>query len=127
MSFIMYNKNPYNKSVTDCPVRAISTVTGTDWDTAYIGMVVEGFNQKDMPNSNNVWGAYLRKLGFSREVIPNFCPDCYTVADFCSDHPKGVYLLACNGHTVAAIDGDYYDTFDSGDMIPLYYWFKGEN
>lgn len=126
MAFVMYNANPVNNLVIDCPVRAISKVTGQDWDTCYIGIAVEGFVKKNMPNSDSVWGSYLRQLGFVREVIPNFCPDCYTVRDFCHDHPKGEYLLSTNGHTVAVVDGDYYDTWDSGDAVPIYYWFKGE-
>ena len=29
-----------------------------------------------------------------------------------------------SGHVVAVIDGNYYDTWDSGDKIPIYYWYK---
>lgn len=124
MGFIPYNANPINNLVIDCPVRAISKVTGQDWDTSYIGLAVEGFERKNMPNSDVVWGSYLRRLGFRREAIPNFCPECYTVRDFCKDNPKGSFLLATNGHTVAVVNGDYYDTWDSGDEVPAYYWSK---
>ena len=126
MGFIPYNANPINNLVIDCPVRAISKVIGQSWDTIYIGLAVEGFEKKNMPNSDVVWGSYLRRLGFKREAIPNFCPECYTVRDFCKDNPKGSFLLATNGHTVAVVNGDYYDTWDSGDEVPAYYWSKGE-
>lgn len=124
MSYVSYNINPLNKLVIDCTVRAISTVMRKDWDTVYIGLCLKGYEMKDMPNSNSVWGAYLRSNGYSRELIPNTCPDCYRVRDFCYDHLQGTYLLATGAHVIAVIDGDYYDTWDSGDEIPIYYWRK---
>lgn len=78
----------------------------------------------DMPSSNRVWGAFLNNNGYSKHVIPNTCPDCYSVKEFCYDHPVGRYLLALDGHVVAVVDGCYYDTWDSGNEIPLFYWRK---
>lgn len=125
--FKQYNENPAQNLGIDCTVRAISTVLDQDWDTTYVGVCIEGFCVKDMPSANHVWGAYLKHHGFIRNIIPDDCPDCYTVADFCADHPNGVYLLALSSHAVAVIDGDYYDTWDSGDKIPLYYWQRKED
>lgn len=120
--FIKLNENPYGKYVGDCTVRAISTFLDQDWDTTYIGLCVEGYDVKDMPNSNEVWGTYLEKRGFIREAIPNTCPNCYTIRDFCHDHLKGSFILATGTHVVAVINGDYLDEYDSGDMVPIYYW-----
>lgn len=78
----------------------------------------------DMPSSNEVWGAYLKSIGYKKYVIPNTCPDCYTVRDFCNDNPTGRFLLATGSHVIAVIDGDYYDTWDSGDEVPVYYFTK---
>lgn len=75
-----------------------------------------------MPSANNVWGAYLKKLGFSRHIIPEDCSDSYSVSDFAMDHPRGTYLLALASHVVCVIDGDWHDTWDSGAETPLYYW-----
>lgn len=66
----------------------------------------------------------LEKQGYSRFVIPNTCPYCYTVKQFCKDHPYGKYLLALDGHVVAVIDGDYYDIWDSGNEVHIYFWKK---
>lgn len=122
--WIYTNVNPKANLVGDCVVRAISLATDQDWDSAYIAVVTFGYNMKDMPSSNAVWGAYLKHLGFRRYVIPNECPDCYTVEDFCKDHPKGTFILATGTHAVTAIDGDYYDTWDSGRELPIYYFKK---
>lgn len=74
----------------------------------------------DMPSANHVWGAYLKRKGFKRSAIIE--GEDYTVRDFCFDNPRGIFVLACSGHVVAVIDGRYYDTWDSGDVVPLYCW-----
>ena len=126
MAFKNYNPNPQNNLVIDCTVRAISKATGQSWDETYIGLAVEGYVIKDMSNSNRVWGSYVKRLGFEKLSIPNTCPDCYTVKQFCVDHPRGTFLLATGNHVVAVVNGDYYDTWDSGNEIPVYFWTKGD-
>jgi hypothetical protein len=122
-----YNANPLGKQVGDCTVRAISKVTQQSWEDAYTGMSVYGFMLCDMPSANCVWGAYLKSNGFARHIIPDTCPDCYTVADFCADHPTGTYLLALSGHVVAVENGDYFDSFNSGGEIVIYYWQRKDD
>ena len=124
MGFSYFNPNPAGKQVGDCAVRAIAKATGKSWDETYIGLCLQGLMMGDLPSANAVWGAYLRQHGFSRSVIPNTCPDCYTVLDFCADHPSGMYVLALSSHVVCVRDGEYFDTWDSGREIPLFYWEK---
>ena len=122
--FIQFNPNPLNKHVGDCTVRAICKLLDKDWDTVFCDITAKAFMLKDMPSSNAVWGRYLRTCGWTRHIIPDSCPDCYTVREFCSDHPRGRYLLATGTHVVTVIDGDYYDDWDSGDKVPLYFYDK---
>lgn len=122
MGYIRYNTNPISNLVGDCVVRAISILTDETWDDVYWGIAIQGFLIKDMPSSNSVWSEYLTRKGFRREVIPNTCPACYSVREFCEEHPYGKYLLATGSHVIAVVDGNYYDTWDSGDEIPIYYW-----
>lgn len=120
--WIKYNANPVANRVEDCIIRAVAVALDISWDDAF-DLVAE--NAKQMGNvmhSNVVYGSVLRQHGFNRYIIPNSCPDCYTVKDFCRDHPKGVYVLGADSHVVASIDGDYFDTFDSGEEPILYYW-----
>lgn len=122
MSYVPYNANPERNLVGDCVIRAVSKVTGQDWEKTYIDIALQGFMMRDMPSSNNVWDAYLYTKGFNRRIIPNTCPDCYTVKDFCNDNPRGTFLLATGTHVIAVVDGNYYDTWDSGNEVPIYYY-----
>ena len=78
----------------------------------------------DLPNSNATWGAYLINKGYKRHVIPDTCPTCYTVAQFAADHPTGTYIVATGTHAVCVKDGNIYDTWDSSQEIPTYYFSK---
>ena len=88
MSFIFYNPNPSGKRTGDCVIRAIAKATGQDWERAYTNLCVEGYTLYDFPSSNRVWGSYLQSRGFEKIQLPNTCPDCYTVKQFCEDNPN---------------------------------------
>ena len=122
--YIQLNNNPDKALVGDCTVRAISKAIGKPWDDTYIYLAVQGFKMKDMPSSNRVWGEFLYANGFRRFIIPDSCPNCYTIKDFCEDHKDGKYILATGTHVVCVVDGNYYDSWDSGDEILIYYWRK---
>ena len=124
--FREYNPNIDNNKAGDCVIRAIAKALDKTWDEAYIGVVAKGFELRDMPSINYVWGSYLKDNGFKRKVVPDTCPDCYTVNDFANDHPKGCFILATGSHIVAVCDGDYYDAWDSGNEVPVYYFVRGE-
>lgn len=124
--FVYYNPNPQNKLVGDCVIRAICKLTDREWEDVYLDIALQGFMMHDMPTANHVWGTYLKENHFVQSLLPNTCPDCYTVKDFCVDFPKGTYLLAIGNHVVAVQDGNYYDAWDSGDELPIFYWQKEE-
>lgn len=120
--FRFYNPNPGEKFTGDCTIRALSILLDQDWMWTYLMVCIQGFLMFEMPSTNRVWGAYLYNLGFHRHKIPQ--DGFYTVRDFCFDHPYGRYLLALDGHVLTVINGDYYDTGDSGYELPLFYWRK---
>lgn len=117
-----YNPNPVGKRTGDCVVRALCKALDSDWIDVYMGLCLDGIGVGDWGNTNSVWSAYLRKRGFEREVIPNTCPDCYTIEDFASDHPEGTYVVATGTHAVCVKDGTIYDTWNSSKEIPTYYF-----
>lgn len=118
-----YNPNPVARKVGDCAVRAVAKALDTDWESAYLMLVSNGFSMGDMPSSDSVWGATLRQHGFYRESLPNDCPDCYNAIDFMEDHPHGTYVLGFGGHVATVVDGNLYDSWDSSMEIPQFYWY----
>lgn len=126
MPYVEYNANPSKTRVGDCVVRAISKATGQDWETVLVGLTLEALIHHDMPSADFVWGSYLYKKGFSRNLITRGCYDCYTIEDFANDHPKGTYVLGTGSHAICVIDGVIYDTWDSSSELPIFFWKKEE-
>lgn len=124
--YIYFNNNPVSRKVGDCAIRAVSLALGINWEEAYNLIADAGYNMGDMPSSNSVWGAVLRQNGFYRTAVPNTCPDCYTAADFAQDHPRGVFVLGFGTHVATVIDGNIYDSWNSSNEIPQYFWYRKE-
>lgn len=122
MAWVYYNPNPQGLFVGDCTIRAICAVTGFDWITVHRMVSSLSEDMADMPSSDRVWWSLLERFGFKWIGMINQCPQCYTVADFAYDHPLGDYILGPKEHAVAVIDGDWYDTWDSGNTVPTYYF-----
>lgn len=121
-----YQPNPVTANTRDCVIRAITAVLDISWDDAF-DMIADRAKQMGATmDENAVYGSILRQCGFYRTVPPSTCPDCMTAREFCIEHPHGVYVLGFTGHVAAVIDGMLWDSFDSSDMIVIYYWAEQE-
>ena len=120
--WIKCNPNPLGKTTGDCVIRAIAIATDRSWRKVYRDLCETGERMADMPNSNAVWGHYLKMRGAEQFLLPESCPDCITVKAFCDRYREGVFVIGTGDHAVACISGDYYDLFDSGMCIPTYFW-----
>lgn len=127
MAYVEFNPNPIGRKVGDCTVRAISKALDMGWEAAFIALTINALQMGDMPSSDAVSGSLLRQHGYYRKAVPDTCPACYTVKDFCEDHPEGKYVLYCGGHVVAADSGNYFDSWDSGSEVVQYVWYRKEN
>lgn len=125
--WIQFNNNPAGRVVGDCAVRAISKALNMGWEAAYIALALNGLQMADMPSSNSVWGSLLRQYGFYRKNLPDTCPVCYTIEDFCEDNPKGLFVVGTGNHVVTIIDSCYFDSWDSGKEIVQFVWYKKED
>lgn len=124
-TYSYYQPNPLGRSVGDCTVRAISKALVQTWEETYVGLALEGFTRGDLPNADSVWGPYLKDRGFTRNWIPDDCPDCMTVGRFAEENPHGTFILSMPGrHVLTVADGVIYDSWDSSMEIPTYYWSK---
>jgi hypothetical protein len=123
MAFKRYNAHPDGSDIDDCVIRAIATFYDISWEWAYLMVIIQGYKMHLFPtNRNDVWGTMLHERGCEFHYVPNMCPNCITVEKFANDHPKGRYILGTTTHAIAVIDGVYYDTWDSGQEYPVYYF-----
>lgn len=120
--WIRTNPNPRRKEVPDCVIRAICIALGMKWFDVYDDLYVLGRQECNMPSSDAVWGKYLYMMGFEPFLIPSVCPRCITISEFTKMYPKGTYIIGTGSHAVAVIDGDYYDSWDSGNESPSFFW-----
>ena len=122
-----FNPNPIkNKRVGDCVIRAISKALSQSWEETYIELSLLGYIMGDWGSSNAVWNAYLKSKGFTREIVSNDCPECYTIEDFCNEHQKGTFIIGTGTHAVCVENGCVFDTWNSSGETPIYYYHKGE-
>ena len=124
MAYVPYNPNPAGLKVGDCVVRALTKALDTDWDGAYLALTAQGFEMKNMPSADRVWGELLKRYGFRRHGLIDTCPDCYTVDQFSADFHNGLYILGTGKHAVAVESGKIYDSWNSGGETPLFYYRK---
>ena len=122
--WVEQNLNPCHKRVGDCSIRAIANALGTDWEKAYCILAAKGYSSCDVMNADSVIGSVLKDCNFRRSVIPNSCPDCFTAENFCEEYKNGIYVLFFGGHVATVRDGMLFDSWDSSQEIPQYFWGK---
>lgn len=120
--WIRCNPNPAGKEVPDCVIRAMAIALNKPWLYIYDELCMLGRFEYNVPNADAVWGKYLYKCGFEPFILPESCPECVTIRHFCDIYRKGVYIIGTGAHAVAVIDGNYYDSWDSGDEVPSFFW-----
>lgn len=120
--WIRTNPNPGHKEVPDCVIRAICIALNRRWVDVYDDLCALGRAEYNMPSADTVWGKYLYQMGFEPFLLPRNCPSCVTVKAFCRMYPRGVYIIGTGSHAVAVVEGDYYDSWDSGDATPSFFW-----
>lgn len=119
--WVKTNENPLAINTGDCAVRAVSIALDVSWEKSYTMLAVNGFLMGLLPDRDAVWSSVLRQHGFHKDLVPD---DYYTVREFAEEHPKGTYVLKCDMHVLTVVDSKYYDSWDSGNEIVLYYWTK---
>ena len=124
MGYIEANTNPEGKIVDDCVVRALSIALDTDWETVYAKLSVLGLMYHDIMTANYIWAKMLEENGFQKFIVPDTCPNCYTIKQFAKDNPTGIFVVGTGQHAVVVKNGNYYDTFDSGDYVAICFWVK---
>ncbi len=120
--WVKANPNPGKQIVPDCVIRAISIALDLPWLQVYDDLYYMGRRVFSMPSSDAVWGRYLYEKGFEPFILPYDCPRCVTIEEFCKIYPRGIFIIGTGSHAVAVVNGDYYDSWDSGQEVPSFFW-----
>jgi len=120
--WIEANPNPKKKEVPDCVIRAICIALNKPWLEVFDELNSVARQDYSVSLDDNVWGHYLYMQGFKPFLLPSECPRCITIKTFTKMYPYGTYIIGTGTHAVAVIDGNYYDSWDSGDAIPTFFW-----
>lgn len=116
------NPNPGHKEVPDCVIRAIAIALNKTWLEVSDELYAVARRNYSVTCDDHVWGRYLYEKGFEPFLLSKSCPECVTISVFCWMYPKGTFIIGTGSHAVAVIDGDYYDSWDSGNEIPSFFW-----
>ncbi len=123
-SFTYYNHNPKNKKrAADCVPRAIGGALEITWEEAVKGLTEFSLKHKGVLNEKFIYEAYLKAKGWVKNPMPKK-PNGkkYTIKEFQSLKPKGVYIISVANHLTFIKDGILYDTFNcSKKSVGNYY------
>ena len=111
----------------DCQIRALAKALDCTWLEAFdkaIAICREEWVSLIFDAPVEVRSRMLDRLGFDYHGISNKKGTKRpTVDSFAKDHPHGRYICGVAHHEVAVVDGEYFDTWDSGDCS-MYGYFE---
>ncbi len=125
--WIYANPNPEQKDVPDCVIRAICIALNKPWEEVFNALSEVALEHHSITSDDHIWGRYLWELGFVPFVLPESCPRCVTVDAFARIFNRGTYIIGTGYHAIAVVDGNYYDTWDSGGVVPTFFWIISES
>lgn len=113
-----YNPNPKGKNIGDCTLRAYCAAFNISWEEAFDiaseiakenGSMIQYVMEKVLTEhfECKLSDEYNKKKVKPKERI--------TVAEFATTHPYGIYILGMRNHAVTLRNGEYWDSWDSGD------------
>ena len=113
-----FNPNPKDRNIGDCTLRSYCAAFGISWDKAFDiaskiakenASMIQYMADKILTEEFNcvVDEKYNKKSVKGKDRI--------TVNEFAMTHPYGIYILHVPKHQVTVINGEYWDSWDSGD------------
>lgn len=111
-----YNPNPQSRNIGDCTLRSYCAAFGIDWEQAF-----DIASRIAKENSSMVQYVADKVLvdhfgcTIDEEYKKTKAKDRITVNAFAMTHPYGTYVLHVRQHQVTVKNGEYWDSWDSGD------------
>lgn len=112
-----YNPNPKSRNIGDCTLRSYCAAFDIDWDKAFDIASNVAKEQSSMIQyvSDKVLTEHFgctKDMEYRKTTKPK---DRITVNNFAMTHPYGTYVLHVRSHQVTVKNGEYWDSWDSGD------------
>ncbi len=116
-----FQPNPLGNETGDCTIRAYCAAESMEWDEAYEMATKYGKDLALMFNEKKVIDKIVEgHFGYKKVKLKK--NEQMTVNEFCTLHDKGTYILNVPRHLVTVIDGEFWDSWDSGDKkVSSYY------
>lgn len=111
-----YNPNPKSRNIGDCTLRSYCAAFDIDWDKAFdIASKIAKENSSMIQYVGDK--VLVEYFGCTRdeEYRKTKAKDRITVNNFAMTHPYGTYVLHVRCHQVTVKNGEYWDSWDSGD------------
>ncbi|MDT3386852.1 MAG: hypothetical protein LIR46_03665 [Bacteroidota bacterium] len=124
--WVYANPNPEGLSVPDCVIRAMCIALNKPWEEVSDELYSIARSSHTVTCDDHAWGKYLYMHGARPFTLPEACPTCISVKAFSTIFNTGIYIIGTGHHAVCVIDGNYYDTWDSGNEIPTFFWWIAE-
>lgn len=119
------NKKDLKDEYGDCAIRAFCKATNSEWLEAYDYMWQISRTVQCPMNCKTGFETVVKSKGFTYGKISNAKGTKRpTVKSFADTHKHGIYICVVSNHYVTIVNGNYYDTWDSGDKCLYGYWYK---
>ena len=120
-----HNENPKGRRTDDCVIRAIATATGQTWDDTLRGLTECAIKHKYMINCPDLYGKYLKELGWEKQKQPRKRDNKrYRAYEFVKNF-DGIAVANIGTQHVACIkNGQVWDIWDSSNEVVGNYWVK---
>lgn len=111
-----YNPNPQSRNIGDCTLRSYCAAFGITWDKAFdIASKIAKDNASMIQYVSDKVLTEHFGCTLDEEYKKVKAKDRITVNTFAMTHPYGTYILHVRQHQVTVKNGEYWDSWDSGD------------
>jgi hypothetical protein len=119
------NQKDLKDEYGDCVIRAMTKATKKTWLEVFDELIPYSRESQCPYNCSPVWKAYLEAQGFKYVGITNKKGTTRpTVQSFAKKNKTGIFILRVAHHLVCLENGDWFDTWNSGDRKMYGYYTR---
>lgn len=123
MAYKYYQPNEKaEKKMGDCVIRALCKAYNLTWLEAFRELIPYAEAIQDMPNSKKVYSKYIKDKGGCWNGIKVEKGQKRMTVKELAKYTRGTHIARLANHIVCIIDGDWYDSWDSGNKTVYGHW-----